>query len=93
MDEREAPNIILNFIHAGCTSVFQACDVGIQRIFKHSLKQSYHKDVVAGILKQIDDGADTIQIKKAVGGLRDQSVTWLWNVFQTLNKEVIVKKV
>jgi len=28
-------------VPGGCTGVWQACDVGIQRIFKHSLKCSY----------------------------------------------------
>jgi hypothetical protein len=43
------PNIIVDFVPGGCTGVWQACDVGIQRIFKHSLKRSYHEDVVAAI--------------------------------------------
>jgi hypothetical protein len=27
------PNIILDFVPAGCTGVWQACYIGIQRIF------------------------------------------------------------
>lgn len=85
-------NIILDFVPAGCTGVWQACDVGIQRVLKHSLKRSYHEDVVATILKQMDDEVD-ITINKRLGVMRDQSVSWLWKAHQTLNKPEIVKKV
>lgn len=87
------PNIILHYIPAGCTGVFQACDVGIQRIFKHSLKRSYHEDVVAEILEQIEGGKDDIIAEKKIGVLRDRSVRWLWNAYQTVNNEQTVKKV
>jgi hypothetical protein len=61
------PNIILDFVPGGCTSVWQACDTGIQWIFKHSLKWSYHEDVLSAILKQIEDNAGTIQVDKHLG--------------------------
>jgi hypothetical protein len=86
------PNIIIDFVPGGCTGVWQACDVGIQRIFKHSLKRLYHEDVVAAILKQIDDDVE-IKVDKKLGVLRDQSVSWMWKAHQTLNKPKIVKKV
>jgi hypothetical protein len=86
------PNIILDFVPGGTTGVWQACDVGVQRIFKHSLKRSYHEDVVAAVLKQLDDEVD-IKIDKKLGVLRDQSVLWLWKAYQTLNDPVIIKKV
>jgi len=87
------PNIILDFVPGGTTGVWQACDVGMQRIFKHSLKRSYHEDVVRVILKQIEDGTDVIEIDKRLAVLRDQSVSWLWTAHQTLNRPEIVKKV
>jgi hypothetical protein len=87
------PNITLDFVPGGCTGLWQACDVGMQRIFKHSLKRSYHEDVVAAVLKQIDEDADTIQVENKLGVLRDQSVSWLWKAHQTLNKPEIVRKV
>jgi hypothetical protein len=49
------PNIILHYVTVGSTGVFQTCDVSIQRIFKHSLKRSYHQDIVAEILEQINN--------------------------------------
>ena len=44
------PTIILDFITGGCTSVAQPCDVGIQRLFKMSIKRSYHEDVVSEVI-------------------------------------------
>ena len=87
------PNIILDFVPGGTTGVWQACDVGMQRIFKHSLKRSYHEDVVRVILKQIEDATDIIEIDKRLAVLQDQSVSWLWTAHQTLNRPEIVKKV
>lgn len=87
------PNIILHFIPGGCTGVFQPCDVGIQRIMKHSLKRSCHHDLVEEILGQVDTGKQQVTIDKTVGVLRDRTVTWLWNAYGTLNHEHIVRKV
>ena len=34
------PRLILLFVPASCTGLFQPCDVGVQRLFKHSVKLS-----------------------------------------------------
>jgi hypothetical protein len=85
-------DIILHYVPAGCTGVFQVCDVGIQRIFKHSLKRSYHVDVVADILGQVKAKVTRVEIDKCVEVWRDRSVRWLWNAYNTLNEEKTVKK-
>ena len=41
--------------------------MGIQWIFKHSLKWSYHKDVVADILTQLDHQLEKIIVNKKLG--------------------------
>lgn len=87
------PNIILQYVPAGCTGVFQACDVGIQRILKHSLKRSYHRDIVEDIKEQLDKGVEKVVIDRKLGQLRDSAVRWTWEAYETLNKEEIVKKV
>jgi hypothetical protein len=86
-------NIILHYVLAGCTGVFQSCDVGIQRIMKHSLKKSCHRDVVNKILVQVEDEKPTITVDKTLGVLCDRTVSWLWDAYQTLNEPRIVKKV
>ena len=87
------PNILLRYVPAGCTGVFQPCDVGIQRILKHSMKRSYHRDVINDILLQLDEGKVTVEVTKALPKLRNMSVGWMWDAFENINKPEIVKKV
>lgn len=54
------PSIILNFVPGGCTLVLQACDVGFQRVFKHSLKRSYHEDIVAEAMAKLNLGQTVV---------------------------------
>lgn len=87
------PLIILDFVLGGCTSVAQPCDVGIQRPFKHSIKRSYHKDVVSNILAQMDNGDDSMHIDTRLAVLRNASTRWLWNAYRALSNRELVKKV
>lgn len=87
------PNIILHFVPGGCTGVMQPCDVGIQRILKHSFKRSYHSDIVDEILVQIDHQSQSITIDKKLGLMRNRSVQWLLNAYGAVNHPDIVKKV
>ena len=86
-------NIIVMFVPGGCTGVFQACDVGMQRMFKHACKRAYHEDIVKNMLKKLDAGEDVLTIDKAIKTVRDGSVRWLWNAYTSLNDPKIVKKV
>lgn len=87
--------IIVLFVPAGLTGIFQPCDVGFQRIFKHSLKQSAHSDVVHEVLTQLKHKipVDDILIDTTLGVLRDRTVSWVWQAFADLNRPDIVKKV
>ena len=87
--------IIVIFVPAGLTGLFQPCDVGFQRLFKHSLKMSAHNDTVQEVLIQLKNGVlvDDIKIDTTLKILRDRTVDWLWVAFNKLNKPEIVKKV
>lgn len=89
------PTIIVIFVPAGLTGLWQPCDVGIQKAFKHSLKQSCHNDIVQEVLDQLTAGAvaDNVFVDAAVGVLRDRTVGWLWKSHEKLNKPEIIKKV
>lgn len=87
------PNIILLYVPGGCTGLFQPCDVAFQRLLKHCLKKSFHRDMVEEILGQIDEGKTKIQLQRGIARVRDMSVRWLWEADQHLNKPEIVKKV
>jgi hypothetical protein len=89
------PLIIVIFVPAGMTGSFQPCDVGLQRIFKHSLKKSAHEDVVREALGQLEAGHPVQDVKLDTGIkiLRDRTVHWIWTAYQALNKPAIIKKV
>jgi hypothetical protein len=87
------PTIILYFVPGGCTGVHQPCDVGIQRPLKLSTKRSYHEDVVEEMLVQIDKKSEIFTIDDRIMILRNRSVRWLWNAYNSVNKKEIVQKV
>ena len=90
--KKNNPIIILDYVPGGCTGLHQPCDVGIQRLFKHSIKQSYHEAIVEEMSKQIKAG-EVITIDKHLHTLRNRSAGWLWNAFNTINNTKLVKKV
>jgi len=87
--------IIVLFVPAGLTGLFQPCDVGFQRMFKHSLKLSSHDDIVQEVLGQLKRGVPVsdVVIDSTLKILRNRTVHWLWVAFSSLNKPEIVKKV
>ena len=87
------PTIILDFVPGGCTSVAQPCDVGIQWLFKLSIKRSYHEDVVSEVMHQLESQATIVDFDTHVGAMRDRSTRWIWNAYQAINHENLVKKV
>jgi len=87
------PTIILDFVPGGCTGVAQPCDVGIQRPFKLSLKRSYHEDIVADVVNQLKAGNEVVSIDMRLAVIRDRSVHWIWNAYQSINNAELVKKV
>ncbi|KIJ31233.1 hypothetical protein M422DRAFT_102736, partial [Sphaerobolus stellatus SS14] len=48
------PNIILLYIPANCTGIFQPCDVGMQRPLKLLLKRFSLEDVVEEVSKAFE---------------------------------------
>lgn len=86
------PTIILDYVPGGCTGQFQPCDIEIQCVFKHSLKRSYHADVVQEISDQFSKGMEHIIVDKRLAVLCNRSVTWLWDAFKTVNRPELVKK-
>ena len=88
------PYIIVIFVPAGCTGLFQPCDVGVQLPVKHSLKRSAHEDVVNEVLCQLEAGtpAEKVTIDTKIGIMRNRTVNWLWKAHKAVNKPDIIKK-
>lgn len=83
------PNIILDYVPGGCTSVHQPCDVGIQRPLKFSMRKSYHEDIVYELMSELNNGNTSPSLKEPLGVIGDQSVQWMWNVYNTVNNKVL----
>ncbi len=87
------PNIIICYVPGECTGVHQPCDVGIQRLLKLSICKSYHEDVVEEFVGQLEKGVEIPTLDDRLGTLRNRSVRWMWNAFNAIDKEELVKKV
>ncbi|KDQ16767.1 hypothetical protein BOTBODRAFT_106566 [Botryobasidium botryosum FD-172 SS1] len=89
------PWIFLIYIPAGCTGLFQPCDVGIQRILKLVIKWAAHADIVNETLAMLDRGItpELIVLDKRVATMRDRSVRWVVEAHKALSNKDLVKKV
>jgi hypothetical protein len=89
------PQILINFVPARMTGLFQPADVGLQRLFKHSMKRTAHDDVVHEVLEKLRTGTPPteISVDSKLSILRDRTVHWMWRAYTELNKPSIIKKV
>ncbi|KAF5384182.1 hypothetical protein D9615_003148 [Tricholomella constricta] len=89
------PLIIMHFVPARMTGLFQPSDVGFQRAFKHSLKRSAHEDVVEETLAKLKTGVKPIKIvlDTKIKTLRDRTPHWLWTAYENFSsKSVVIRK-
>jgi hypothetical protein len=77
------PWIILDFIPGGTTGKWQAADIGINRLFKHSIDAAKEKKVQMA----------NIKFDRKLGSLQDESVGWIWDAWQDINDLALVKQV
>ena len=91
----EYPWILLEFVPGGCTGIFQACDVGIQRTLKLSIKRYQQTDVIDEVRAQFQNGVSPSDVKfdLTLGCLRDRAVGWMVSAFHEINKPEIVLQV
>ena len=92
---RNHETIIVDFVPARMTGLFQPCDVGFQRVFKHSTRNSAHDDVVQEVLRKLEDGlsAESMAVDAGIKVLRNRTVGWLWKAYCQLNRPEVIKKV
>jgi hypothetical protein len=91
--KKEHPTILLDYVPGGCTSVHQPCDVGIQRLLKLSIRRSYHEDIVEEMREKLEKTGGIKSVDDRLGTVRDRSVRWIWNAYQTINQRALVKMV
>ena len=89
------PWIRIHYIPANCTGLFQACDVGIQRVLKLAIKRSTLQDIINDTMEQLGHGVEPSKVtfEKRLPIVRDRSIRWLINGYEAINKPELIKKV
>jgi hypothetical protein len=87
------PEILLIFVPANCTSVFQPGDVILQRPFKHSFRQQFDMHTSQDIGKQLDErDLEEVKLKTKMTALKPLICSWLHQAWQDVNKPSMIKK-
>ncbi|KAF8597066.1 hypothetical protein BDV93DRAFT_453871 [Ceratobasidium sp. AG-I] len=93
--ESAFPWIGLHYIPGGCTGLFQACDVALQRVAKIAMRRKPLSDIIDETTEALAGGADptTFINDKTVKTLRNRSVSWMVEAYNAINKPELVQKV
>ena len=85
----------MHYVPTNCTGLFQPCDVGVQRILKLAMRRSALKDIVNNTVKQLAQGVKPTMVtfEKSLPIIRNNSVSWLVNGYEAINRPDLVKKV
>ena len=87
------PQILLIFIPANCTSVFQPADVILQRPFKHGFRQQFDNYTSENIGKQIDEKElQDVELNTKMSVLKPLLCSWLYQAWQHINKTDMIKR-
>lgn len=89
------PNLMPCFVPGGCTGRGQPCDLLLQRIFKHAVKQTAMEDAIADAHRQISGGTapENVKLDTSIKVLRNRSPRWLVSGYLAINKPEVAGKV
>lgn len=89
------PWLRLRFVPGGCTGLGQPCDVGIQRVYKHSIRRSQLDDIVREMTAHLERGGtpETLKLDTTIGTLRDRSPRWFIKAYKDTDNPELVRKV
>lgn len=90
----EWPWLRLRFVPGGCTGLGQPCDVGIQRVYKHSIRRSQLEDIVREMSFHLEGGGtpETLKLDTTIGTLRDRSPHWFVKAYNDTNDRDLILK-
>jgi hypothetical protein len=82
--------LVVIFVPAGCTGLFQPCDVGLQRVYKHHICRSASNFFTAEVRNQLESGTSSADVKLSttLPSLRDATVSWVVHAVDHLNTPV-----
>ena len=86
------PNILLIFVPANCTSIYQPADVILQRPFKHGFRKEFNIYTRAMIDKQLEvKDAKDVKLDFHTSTLKPLLCSWLFKAWQHVNKPEMIK--
>ncbi|KAL3676233.1 hypothetical protein R1sor_026181 [Riccia sorocarpa] len=79
--ERNHPYVLLLYVPAGCTSIYQPADVAIQRPLKARFARNYHEWAIEQVKLSLDADVEPTGTKfdVSIGTLRAKACEWMWN--------------
>ncbi|KAL2630380.1 hypothetical protein R1flu_015066 [Riccia fluitans] len=80
---QDHPYICLLHIPAGCTSIFQLADVGLQRPLKATFSQRYHQWAIAQVQRALADGFEPqgTKLDTSIQSLRAKCCEWMYDAW------------
>jgi hypothetical protein len=92
------PWIYLEFVPGGCTGLWQPMDVGLQKPFKASIKNSQNEDSVLEAMGKLettdctDDEDPPLELDDTIGTLRKRGVGWFVDSMDCIQRPDLVKR-
>jgi hypothetical protein len=87
------PIILLIFVPANCTSVYQPADVILQRPFKHGFRQEFDNYSTECISKQLDEKAlKDVKLDTKMTVLKPLLCSWLFQAWHHVNQLAMIRK-
>ncbi|KAG9085058.1 hypothetical protein FRC06_003753 [Ceratobasidium sp. 370] len=88
------PWIMLMYIPGGCTGLFQACDVGIQRVLKLAIRNASHTDIVEETVNVLRSCVEPEYVvnDQTLPTLRRCSLNWIVQAYHAINRSDLIKK-
>ena len=87
------PNILLIFVPANCTSIYQPADVILQRPFKHGFRKAFDIYTIAMIDKQLEEKeAKDVKLDFRMSSLKPLLCSWLFEAWHHVNKPAMIRR-
>lgn len=85
--------ILLVYVLANCTGLFQPCNTGAQRPFKHAIRWAQVADAIEETSNQISQGRqpEDVKLSTSLPVLCNRTPCWLLQGYKALTREVVLK--
>jgi hypothetical protein len=80
--------LIVIFVSAGYTGIFQPCDVGLQRVYKHHIWLAANNYFITMVRSKVEEGVcpEEVKLSTALHPLRDVTAAWVLHSINHVNQ-------